>query len=451
MSTEILSELLQPILLILSIDAICYIGLRRLVFLLGATRLPRWVTITFWSVPSVAMALLGARVLAGEEHGGPASTSLVVVLLVTYLPKLVFCLFVAADVAIRATVAGVAQLVPPDRAQKAALRAWARQFKALVGVGASLAVVAFLILLVGITAARNHATRIDVSVPVAGLPQELDGLTIVQVSDVHVAGLPASRLGVDRLVAMVNAVEADVVVLTGDVGTVADLASAPPFLNRLEARLGKLAVLGNHDLGDEERAEDNWVDDADKEIKIERLRATYGDAGFTLLINDAARMARDGATFAVLGVAPFDPHHGYRDADLSQCSRGLEDASLRILLTHNPELWFEAVVGATPIALTLAGHTHGGQVGLEAGPIRLSPAAHDGRHWAGLHVDGDQALYVSRGWGVYGLPFRMGIPAEVTVIRLLACPPRTDPNLLRVDLGRPVGWRTVCTRWTDPC
>ena len=417
MSTELLRELLPPILLFVGLDAVCFLGLRHLVSRAGTKRLPRWVAIAFWSVPIAVIALIGARLMAGEEHGGPASTALVVVLLVIYLPKLVFSFFVVFDAAIRGLVAAAALLIPPEKAPRAGMQAWARRFSAIVGVGAAAAAVAFFSLLVGVTVGRNQAAVLDVPVSFAALPKQLDGLTIVQVSDVHIAGLPNPALGVERLVAMVNAVGADVVVLTGDIGTADDLASAPPLLGQLEARLGKLAVLGNHDLGDMEHAEDNWVDDADKQAKIERLRAVYKDAGFTLLFNEAARLTRGGATFAVLGVAPFDPHHGYQDADLSRASLGLDDVSLRVLLTHNPELWFEGVAGATPIALTLAGHTHGGQVGLEAGPISLIPAAHEGRQWAGLRIEQNQALYVSRGWGVYGLPFRMGIPAEVTVIR----------------------------------
>ncbi len=249
------------------------------------------------------------------------------------------------------------------------------------------------------------------------LPAEFDGLRIVQLSDVHAASLgPSSTRLADRLVTVANAERPDVVVYTGDYGEAADLKGGPDIFGRLHARFGKFAVLGNHDFGGRERAADNWRSAEDKRRKIETLAQTFRSRGFTLLLNDAAVLSKGSGRIAILGVGVYDPHHGFYDADVPAAERAAGGAVFRLLIAHSPQYWESVVQGRRDIELTLVGHTHGAQIGFGIGSLVWSPAAIVYRHWGGLYREGWQYLNVNRGTGYTGLPLRLNMPAEVSVI-----------------------------------
>lgn len=253
----------------------------------------------------------------------------------------------------------------------------------------------------------------------AGLPSHFDGLRIVHLSDVHAASLgrDGARLA-DQLTAAVNAERPDLVVYTGDYGAPIDFARGPDVLGRLQAPLGKFAVLGNHDFGEQERASDNWTSPADKQHKIALLADAFRERGFTLLMNEATVLSRGSHRLAILGVGVHDSHHGFADADLPAAAALAGDAPFRVLLAHSPEYWETAVQGRSAIDLTLVGHTHGAQVGLGFGRFVWSPAAWQFRHWGGLYREGDQWLNVNRGIGYVGVRFRFNMPADVSVLTL---------------------------------
>jgi hypothetical protein len=279
-------------------------------------------------------------------------------------------------------------------------------------------------ILTGAMAGREALTVRRVDVPVPGLPAQFDGLVIAHVSDLHLSSLRGRPKLVDRLIAAVDEARPDLVACTGDLAPVEKLDEGPEILGRLQSRLGTFAVPGNHDFGTRELAAANWTSPEVRDREVAALREAYARRGARLLVNEAATVERGGARLTLIGTGVFDQHHGYRDSDLERAGAGVDGEGIAILLTHNPELWDLEVVGRRPIVLTLAGHTHGGQIGLEVGPLRVSLAGLSLRRWAGLYREGDQYLYVNRGVGLYGPPFRAGIPAEVALIRLVrAAPP----------------------------
>lgn len=248
-----------------------------------------------------------------------------------------------------------------------------------------------------------------VDVPVTGLPRAFDGMTIAQLSDLHAGSLFSDRPMWDA-VALTNDLQPDLIVLTGDFVNhdAEEMARVVPALNALKASVGMYACLGNHDHY------------ADTDRLVEALRTTAID----LLVNEHRTIEMDGFSLHVIGTdnTGFRQHY----ADLPRAVAGIkggEDA--QILLAHDPTFWD---IGVRPayedIDLMLCGHTHGGQFGVEFGPLRWSLASLRYERWAGLYSEprpngrGAQFLYVNRGIGTVGPPLRMGIRPEITLLTL---------------------------------
>ena len=248
-----------------------------------------------------------------------------------------------------------------------------------------------------------------VEIPVAGLPTAFDGMTIAQLSDLHAGSLFSARPMWDA-VALTNELQPDLVALTGDFvnNDVEEMARVLPALNALRATVGVFGCLGNHDHY------------ADTDRLVEQIDTTPID----LLVNEHRTIQMDGSRLHVIGTdnTGFRQHH----ADLPRAVAGIENGDgAQILLAHDPTFWD---IGVRPdyrhIDLMLCGHTHGGQFGVEFGPLRWSLAALRYERWAGLYVEprsdgqGDQFLYVNRGIGTVGPPLRMGIRPEITLLTL---------------------------------
>ena len=249
-----------------------------------------------------------------------------------------------------------------------------------------------------------------VVVAVAGLPRALEGLTIAQLSDLH-AGSFFSPQPMHEAVALVNELRPDLVVITGDYVNhdAAELPRILPALRELKADIGVYGNLGNHD---------HYAHIPDV---VQGVASTPVD----LLINAHRTLEIDGAKLHLIGTdnTGFNQHY----ADLPRALRGLEahphGEDIRILLAHDPTFWDSHVLPEYPeIDLTLSGHTHGGQLGVELGPLRWSPARFVYPRWAGLYREagsaGTQHLYVNRGLGTVGPPLRLGIRPEITLLTL---------------------------------
>ncbi|MEO1413363.1 MAG: metallophosphoesterase [Bacteroidota bacterium] len=257
-------------------------------------------------------------------------------------------------------------------------------------------------------------------VPLPNLPEELVGLKIVQISDIH-SGSFTQREPIKEAIRLINAERADLVFFTGDlVNSVA--AEMHPFVDifdKIEARYGVYSILGNHDYGDYHA----WESVAAKRENFQNLLATHRRMGWDLMLNEHRLLDIRGHRIAVIGVENYSASarfHKY--GDLSRAYAGTEGASLKLLLSHDPSHW-EAEVTQRPafsdIAITFSGHTHGMQFGIEIpGWWRWSPIQYVYRKWAGLYREGKQYLYVNRGLGFLGYPGRVGILPEITVVEL---------------------------------
>ena len=292
-----------------------------------------------------------------------------------------------------------------------------RQFVATLGWG--LAAIPFLGILHGVFRGRFKYRVLTNRVVIPGLPKAFHGFRIVQISDIH-SGSFSDPDEVRRGVDMVVAQQADAVVFTGDlVNNVAEEMN--PWIDlfkQIHAPFGVFSILGNHDYGDYWQ----WPSATAKVDNFNALCATHAKLGWTLLRNEHRLIEKDGEHLEIVGIEnwgkpPF-PQYG----DLEQALDGLPLDSPKVLLSHDPS-HYDAQVVQHPanIALTLSGHTHGMQFGIEIpGWLKWSPVKFKYPKWAGNYPEADQprTLYVNRGFGYLAFPGRVGIWPEITVHEL---------------------------------
>lgn len=248
------------------------------------------------------------------------------------------------------------------------------------------------------------------------LPKSFDGLKIVHISDLHLGSFNYRYPILDRAVRIINDLDADVIVFTGDlVNNFAwELNGWDKVLSKLSAKKAKYAILGNHDYGDY----GEWESAQEKEENFETIKSFYKKIEFQLLRNDASILSKNGEEIAVVGVENWGLPPFRQDGDLNKALKNVLKIPFKILLSHDPSHWDEEVIKQTNIALTLSGHTHGMQAGINFMGKQWSPIKYKYKHWAGLYKENNQYLYVNKGLGWVGFPGRLGMRPEVTLIKL---------------------------------
>lgn len=250
------------------------------------------------------------------------------------------------------------------------------------------------------------------------LPDAFEGVTITQISDLHIGSWDTAAAGqIAELVSLINGLGSDILVFTGDiVNSRADEMNAwYSALRPLTARLGKFSVLGNHDYGDYVR----WDSEEEKAVNLSLVKNIHPALGFRLLLNEHTYIQKDGQELVIAGVENWGKGDFPKFGDLDKALQGTPENSFVVLLSHDPSHWREKVLPHTVKPhLTLSGHTHGFQMGIETPAFRFSPSQWVYDEWAGLYQDNSRFLYVNRGLGTVGYPGRLGIWPEITQITL---------------------------------
>lgn len=283
-------------------------------------------------------------------------------------------------------------------------------------VAVALALLMFLITLFGLTRGRHFYKVRRETLYFHDLPEAFDGFTITQISDIHSGSFSHAR-GVQKGIDLVNDQNSDLLLFTGDLVNHMATEMDPwiPAFTTLKAPYGKYSVLGNHDYGDYIR----WETKAHKEANLERLKEIQAEMGFTLLLNEAVTIKRNGESVALIGVENWGKGGFHKYGDLKKATEAVPDEAFKILLSHDPSHWDEVTIDHHQhVHLTLAGHTHGMQFGIELFGFKWSPIKYVYKQWAGLYEQKGQYLYVNRGFGYHGLKGRIGVWPEITVLTL---------------------------------
>ena len=288
--------------------------------------------------------------------------------------------------------------------------------KIISQIALGLASIPFASLLYGMYRGKYNYKVLSYNLEFEDLPDAFDGFKITQISDIH-SGSFDNQTKVQYGVDLVNQQKSDLVLFTGDlVNNRAD--EIKPWIkifNKIKAEFGVFSILGNHDYGDYMR----WESPAEKRKNMEDLYDAHNEMGWDLLLNESRFIEKDGDRLAIIGVENWGS--GFKKAgDLNKALNNVSEKDFKILLTHDPSHW-EAQVIPHPfkIHLTLSGHTHGMQFGIEIpGIIKWSPAKWRYKQWAGVYGENKQYLNVNRGFGYLAYPGRVGMWPEVSVITL---------------------------------
>lgn len=248
------------------------------------------------------------------------------------------------------------------------------------------------------------------------LPESFDGLKIVQLSDLHLGSFNYRYKKLEEVVEKVNHLNPDYIVITGDlVNNYAwELRGWEKVFNKLEARKGKYAILGNHDYGDYSQ----WETVETKQENFEAIKQFYKTINFKLLLNESVVISEKNENISLTGVENWGKPPFKQYGNLKRAMETINKIPFKILLSHDPTHWAEEVIDKTNISLTLSGHTHGMQAAFQYKNLQWSPIKFKFRHWAGLYKHKQQYLYVNRGLGWLGFPARIGMRPEITLIEL---------------------------------
>lgn len=248
------------------------------------------------------------------------------------------------------------------------------------------------------------------------LPQELDGMSFVQISDIHIGSFFDNHKPVAKAVDLINSLNPDYIFFTGDLvnNYAEEMKGWVPVLSKMKAKKGKFSILGNHDYGDYVK----WGSSEEADLNLKRVIDYHKEIGFDTLLNRKVKLTEGDENAYLIGVENLGapPFKQYGDIDLAL--KGSESTDFQILLSHDPSHFDLEVIQKTDIDLTLSGHTHGGQVGLDRWGMKWGFVKYKYKKWAGLYQEGKQFLYVNRGFGYIGFPGRLGVYPEITHITL---------------------------------
>ncbi len=286
----------------------------------------------------------------------------------------------------------------------------------LTNIGMAIMVFIFSVIAVSTLYGRFNFKTEEVTIKIKGLNKDLDGLKIVQLSDMHLAGFYHHHKILHQVMEKVNTFKPDLILNTGDFVTFGwrEFDRNDTILSIVKSKYGNFAVLGNHDFG----TYDPYFTEADKDNNVLIMNKLIQASGYRVLNNEYTKVKIGNAKIALIGIITKGRHPDMVHGDVKTAISGLDSVDLKILLSHDPNQWKEDVAGKTDIDITLSGHTHGMQMGILTKKFRWSPSKYFYPHWNGLYSEGKQFHYVNRGLGVLAIPFRIWMPPEITLITL---------------------------------
>lgn len=331
-------------------------------------------------------------------------------LLLALVPKLFILIFMLGEDLVRWIQKAISYFSSNDTKELAGRRS----FIAKLALG--IAAIPFASLLYGIFKGKYNYKVLKYQLKFSDLPDAFDGFTITQITDIH-SGSFTNKEEIQYGVDLINEQKSDVILFTGDIvnNFATEMDNWIDTFKQLEAPSGKYSILGNHDYGDYSK----WKSDEDKEANFNAIKGIHPKIGFELLLNENRYLEKDGEKIALVGVENWGK--GFNQAgDLQKASKGINKDDFKVLMSHDPSHWeYKVKKDDFNYQLTLSGHTHGLQFGIEIpGFIKWSPAKYVYKQWAGLYEEFGRYINVNRGFGYHAFPGRVGIWPEITVIEL---------------------------------
>ncbi len=373
-----------------------------------------WIT---YGYAFISLAILGYIVFqvmtfergSGDNSGFYLAFSLFVLV---YVPKLVLVVFMFGEDVYRVFEAAVNYFV--SKSENSTLFSSRRKFIGQLALG--IAAIPFISILYGITKGKYNFKVLKYTLHFDDLPAAFDGYQISQISDIH-SGSFDNKEKIEYAVDLVNKQASDVIMFTGDLVNSASKEMRPwkSTFSKLKAPDGVFSILGNHDYGDYTR----WPSEEAKAENFQELLDIQKEMGFDLLRNESRFIEKEDARLAIIGVENWGK--GFKQkGDLALASSKVDTNDFKILLSHDPSHWqYEVVKDPNQYHLTLSGHTHGMQFGIEIpGVVKWSPIKWRYKYWAGIYEKAGQYINVNRGFGFLAFPGRVGIWPEISVITL---------------------------------
>ena len=347
---------------------------------------------------------------SGINHGFYTAFALLVLF---YVPKFVLIFAMFGEDIFRFLEAVYNKVV----SEKTDSETFFKARRKLVGqLALGVASIPFFSILYGITKGKYNFKTLKYTLFFEDLPKEFDGYKITQISDIH-SGSFDKKEKIEYAIDLINKQASDVIMFTGDLVNTRTSEMEPwkAMFSKLSAKDGVFSVLGNHDYGDYMR----WPTKEDKTKNFQDMLALQKEMGFQLLLNESRFIEKNGERIAIIGVENWGK--GFKQkGDLKKATSQISEDDFKILLSHDPSHWeYEVTKDKLHYQLTLSGHTHGMQFGIEIpGVFKWSPIKWRYKYWAGLYKQAGQYLNVNRGFGFLAFPGRVGIWPEITVITL---------------------------------
>lgn len=372
-------------------------------------KLYRWVWIgisVLVYIPFFVVFLTYSRV-EGQTKGFQYAFSL---LLVFLLPKVILLVSMFGEDVYRVLVKGF-RMIGNSEVKSMPSR---RKFIAQLALG--IAAIPFASFLYGVTKGKYNFKVLKYELEFDDLPEAFDGFTMTQISDIH-SGSFTDKSKVQYALDLVKEQQSDLLLFTGDIvnNKAEEMDDFIDVFSELKAPYGQYSILGNHDYGD--YAE--WKSKTDKKANFEAIKNIHKKIGFDLLLNESRFIEKDNQRLSLVGVENWGK--GWKQAgDLEKASEQVNQEDFKILMSHDPSHWeYQVKANDFNYQLTLSGHTHGLQMGIEIpGFIKWSPSSFIYKQWAGLYEEFGRYVNVNRGFGFHGFAGRVGIWPEITVIKL---------------------------------
>lgn len=350
--------------------------------------------------------------ISREGHISADSQNVLNLFLTVTVTQITVILFLFGEDIYRAIFSGVSYLASKTDGDISHLP---ERRKFVSQIAFAVAVIPFSGFVYGILKGKYNFKVIRETIYFKDLPEAFDGFTITQLSDIH-AGSFKDYQAVQRGIDLAIKQSSDLFVFTGDLVN-HKAEEIDPLLeqfSKIKAPFGQFSILGNHDYGDYTP----WPSREEKERNFENLKKQHARMGYKLLLDEHVVLEKEGQKITLLGVENWGVGF-HAKGDLEKALNSTNTDDFKILLSHDPSHWDEEVKNNPKnIHLTLSGHTHGMQFGIETPIVKWSPAQYRYPNWAGLAEQAGRFLYVNRGFGFHAFSGRVGIWPEITVLKL---------------------------------